>query len=130
MASAGASLLERLEERMLARLPSELRARSRARIRPKPTRDGIWFLVILVGVLVAAVNTGNNLLYLALSSLLGVLVTSNLLAEWNLRGVRVRRVLPVEAFAGRPASGSFVVDNRRRLGGAAALVLEEVASTA
>lgn len=132
MAPGGLRLapLARLEAALVARLPPELQRRMASRIRPSPTRDGAWFLVILVGVLMAAVNTGNNLLYLALSSLLGVLVSSNVLAEWNLRGVRVRRVLPLEAFAGRPAVGAFVVENRRRLGGAAALVVEEVAGTA
>ena len=82
--------------------------------------------MLLLGVLLAAVNTGNNLLYLALSCLLSVLLGSNLLAEWNLRGVRVRRLLPAEAFAGRPAAGVYVVENRRRFGGTACLVIEEV----
>ncbi len=122
----GTGIVARLEDRILRRLPPELQQRAAARIRPRPTRDGAWFLVLLLGVLVAAVNTGNNLLYLALSCLLGVLIISNVLAEWNLRGLRVRRALPAEAFAGRPAVGAFVVENRRRVGGAAALTVEEV----
>jgi hypothetical protein len=49
---------------------------------------------MLIGTLLAAVNTGNNLVYLALGLLCGVLVLSNALAEWNLRGLTVTRRFP------------------------------------
>jgi uncharacterized protein (DUF58 family) len=50
----------------------------------------------------AALNTGNNLLYLVLALLLGFLVLSGVLSESSLRGVRVERILPRELFAGSP----------------------------
>jgi uncharacterized protein (DUF58 family) len=51
----------------------------------------------------AALNTGNNLLYLVLALLLGFLVLSGVLSEASLRGIRVERVLPRELFAGSPS---------------------------
>lgn len=84
--------------------------------RVRPTREGAGFLLVTVGVMGAAVNTGNNLLYLVLACLLGTLLVSNLLAEWNLRGLVVQRKLPAELFARRQALGTVVVDNQRRLG--------------
>jgi uncharacterized protein (DUF58 family) len=79
--------------------------------------------------LVAAINTGNNLLYLVLACQCGALVLSNALAEWNLRGLTVTRRLPSEPFAGDPAAGALVVTNRRRRGSAFALRVEEVGPT-
>ena len=84
--------------------------------RVRPTREGAGFLLVTLGVMGAAINTGNNLLYLVLACLLGTLLVSNLLAEWNLRGLVVQRKLPAELFAQRPALGTVVVDNPRRMG--------------
>jgi len=84
---------------------------------------------VTLGVMLAAVNTGNNLLYLVLACLLGTLLVSNLLAEWNLRGLTVHRALPAEVFARRPALGTVVVDNPRRLGTAWTLRIIQRSST-
>jgi uncharacterized protein (DUF58 family) len=83
------------------------------------------FALLLFGVLVAAINTGNNLLYLVLSTQLAVLVLNNLLAEWNLRGVEVARLLPAELFAEEAAAGAWLVQSRRRWGAIYGLQLEE-----
>lgn len=82
--------------------------------------------MLLLAVLFAAVNTGNNLLYLVLSTMLGLLVISNALAEWNLRGLDVARRLPAEAYAGQAAAGAFELINRRRRGTAWAIHLDEL----
>ncbi len=86
--------------------------------RVRPTRDGAVYLALVVGVLFGAVNTGNNLIYLVLGLFLAVLVVANVLAEWNLRGLRVERRLPSELFAEIPASGSYVLRNTRGRGAA------------
>lgn len=86
--------------------------------RVRPTAAGAWFLVVVLGVTVAALNTGNNPLYLVLAALLALLVLNNVLAEANLRGLRVTRRLPPELHAGQPAEGRLVVDNPRRWGAA------------
>ena len=86
--------------------------------RVRPTSAGLWFVAIMIGVTVAALNTGNNLVYLVLASLMGLLMVNNLLAEWNLRGLTVQRQLPAEVHAMEPARGALVVINRRRWGDA------------
>ncbi len=80
----------------------------------RPTREGWTFLALLLGLTLAAFNTGNNLLYVVLSLLLAILMIQNVLAEWNLRQVRIQRRLPAEAFAFEGAMGSFVLLNGRR----------------
>lgn len=78
--------------------------RSRTWLRPprrlRPTRAGWVFFVLTFGIGFAALNTGNNLLYLVLSLMLSFLVLSGALSEAALRSIRVRRRLPREIFAG------------------------------
>lgn len=93
--------------------------------RVRPTPAGIGFLVVTVGVAIGAMNTGNNLLYAVLSLLLATLIVNNVLAEWNLRGLRARRALPAELFAGQPARGQLVLENPRRVGAALGVRLDE-----
>ncbi len=83
-----------------------------------PTRDGAVYLALVGGVLFGAVNTGNNLIYLVLGIFLAVLVVANVLAEWNLRGLRVARRLPSEIFAEVPGIGSYILKNARGRGAA------------
>jgi len=90
----------------------------------RPTREGAAYLALLVGVLFGAVNTGNNLVYMVLGVLLGMLVVANVIAEWNLRGLRVERRVPTEAFAGIPGTGALVLHNPRRRGAAYAIDIE------
>jgi uncharacterized protein (DUF58 family) len=58
------------------------------------------FLMIILGVGFAALNTGNNLLYLVVSLLLAFLTLSGILSESALRGLEIRRSIPKEIFAG------------------------------
>jgi transglutaminase-like putative cysteine protease/uncharacterized protein (DUF58 family) len=67
------------------------------------TREGKWFLALTLGVGIAAVNTGNNLLFIVLSANLSIVVVSGILSEMTLRGVRASVSQPSEAFAGRDA---------------------------
>lgn len=64
---------------------------------------GRAFLLVTLGVGVAAVNTGNNLLYLALSLNLSLILLSGILSEGTLRHVTLKIRLASEAFAGREA---------------------------
>ncbi len=68
----------------------------------RATRAGWCFIAIIFGVGFAALNTGNNLLYLVLALMLAFLVLSGLLSETSLRGLRIERSLPREIFALRP----------------------------
>ena len=64
---------------------------------------GRAFLLVTLGVGVAAVNTGNNLLYLALSLNLSLILLSGVLSEGTLRRIRLSVRLASEAFAGGEA---------------------------
>ncbi len=75
--------------------------RSRFRRRLRITFEGKAFLLLTLGVGAAAVNTGNNLLYVALSMNLALIVLSGVLSEWRLRGIAVEVLHASEAFAAR-----------------------------
>jgi uncharacterized protein (DUF58 family) len=111
------------------RLPKRVREARARRVRVRPTRDGMWFLALLLGVLAAAVNTGNNLLYVVLACLLSLLIVANVLAEINLRGIEVRRELPPEAFAGAPSAGWMILRNTRPRGRAWTVHVQDLAAT-
>jgi uncharacterized protein (DUF58 family) len=79
-----------------------------------PTRDGWWCLGAALGLGFAAINTGNNLFYLLVSMLLGLIIVSGVLSEQSIRRVRVEPVLPDELFAGQVALVGARVANRKR----------------
>ena len=93
--------------------------------RLSPTRAGWCFFALTFGVGFAALNTGNNLLYLVLSLMLAFLVLSGVLSESALRGVAVRRRLPRELYAERDAWIGIEIANRQRRVVAYALVVED-----
>ena len=72
-------------------------------------------LSIAIGLGVAAVNTGNNLLYLLVSMLLGLIVVSGVLSESSIRGTRATRVVPEEIYAGRATLFGVRVENAKRV---------------
>ncbi|MCC6526182.1 MAG: DUF58 domain-containing protein [Polyangiaceae bacterium] len=67
----------------------------------KFTREGKYFLGITLGVGFAAINTGNNLLYLLLGMMLSLIVVSGVMSELSLRLLTVKRRLPTRAQVGR-----------------------------
>jgi uncharacterized protein (DUF58 family) len=78
----------------------------------KTTRVGRTYLVITVGVGLAALNTGNNLLYLVLGFLLSIIVLSGVLSERVIRDLRVKRILPDGAFAKEPFALRYEVTRK------------------
>lgn len=78
-----------------------------------PTREGWWLLFIATGLGVAAVNTGNNLLYLLVSMLLGLIVVSGVLSENSIRRTRASRIVPEEIHAGRATLFGVRVTNAK-----------------
>jgi uncharacterized protein (DUF58 family) len=75
------------------------------------TRLGRWYCALTIGVGFAAINTGNNLLFLVLGLLLSSIIVSGILSETSLRSVRVERRLPASATAGTPALIGLVARN-------------------
>ncbi len=69
-------------------------------LRTTPT---LWIFLVSVPLLgVAALNTGNNALYLLLALALGAFVASGAFSRHTLSHLSVRLVAPVEVFAGSP----------------------------
>lgn len=109
--------------------PAARGARIRRWLRPprtlRPTRAGWVFGAITFSVGFAALNTGNNLLYLVLSLMLAFLVLSGVLSESALRGIQVRRRLPSELFDREVARVGLEISNQQRRIPAFAVVVED-----
>ncbi|MSQ84624.1 MAG: DUF58 domain-containing protein [Myxococcales bacterium] len=65
------------------------------------TREGKWIIGIALLLGGAAVNTGNNLLYLMLSLAISVIAISGMLSEWCLRDLELLRCYPPELVQGQ-----------------------------
>lgn len=83
------------------------------RRRLRTTFEGKWFIILTLGVGIAAINTGNNLLYIALGMNLSLVLISGILSEWCLRRVAVSIGGASEAFARREALLSVTCSVRR-----------------
>jgi len=109
-------------QRAWARLAPLLRPPRRLRI----TVQGWIFLAMVFAVAGAALNTGNNLLYMLCSIMLAMIAVSGVLSESALRRLRVEADLPTALYAGRPAQGRLRATNPRRFLPNVALVLRHV----
>ncbi|MEE9613821.1 MAG: DUF58 domain-containing protein [Thermodesulfobacteriota bacterium] len=92
------------------------------------TREGWRFIAVLLLIGAAAINTGNNLLYLVVAMLLSLIIISGIMSESTLRKVRVRRELPRRVFKGKPAVVDLHVKNEKRLFASYSLLLAESAA--
>jgi len=79
------------------------------------TKIGISFIVFTVCIGFAAINTGNNALYIGLSFMLGALILSGVASKSGLKHLRVDFASIDEAWAGRVARGRLCVVNRSRI---------------
>ena len=79
------------------------------------TRIGTTYLVTTVILAVAAVNTGNNALYLGVSLMLGSLLLSGMASKGGLKHLRVKIGGMDDVWAGRPARGTLRVCNDSRI---------------
>jgi uncharacterized protein (DUF58 family) len=80
----------------------------------RPTRDGWWCLGAAMALGFAAMNTGNNLLYLLASLLLALIIVSGILSEQSMRRLRLAAVIPEEIYAGSATALGVRVANRKR----------------
>jgi uncharacterized protein (DUF58 family) len=80
----------------------------------KFTREGKYYLGITLGVGFAAINTGNNLLYLLLGMLLSLIVVSGVMSDLSLRQLTVTRRLPTRAQVGRAHLVEIEVFNHKK----------------
>lgn len=90
------------------------RRRRRWLKRLKFTREGKYYLGITLGVGLAAINTGNNLLYLLLGMMLSLIIVSGVMSELSLQSLRVKRRLPARAQVGRSHLVEIEVYNNKK----------------
>ena len=116
LAAAVAALL--LCARVLAlsgkRVLSGMGVAKRLRVRIPITKQGALFLVLMGVVGITALYSGNNLIYLTLSSMLAALMVSELVSRLTLANLTLRLALPDHIFAGQPVLARIVVRNTKR----------------
>jgi uncharacterized protein (DUF58 family) len=78
------------------------------------TRVGIIYVAIVLVIGIAALNTGNNLLYIVVASMLAAILVSGFASAVVLRDLELDVRLPEHVFAGRAALGRIVLRNPRR----------------
>jgi len=78
------------------------------------TRVGIIYMVGVVLIAIAALNTGNNLLYIIVATLLGAILISGIASAVVLRALELDVRLPEHVFAGQPVAGKAMVHNTRK----------------
>ena len=83
------------------------------RMEYKVSREGWIYIVGIVLVALAAVNTGNNLLFLVLATLVATILMSGILSSITLAGVDLRLDLPEHIFAGQPVSAAVELQNQK-----------------
>jgi len=75
------------------------------------TRAGVVYILITVVIGIAAINTGNNLLYVIVAALLSAIVVSGIASAIVLRSLALDVHLPEHVFAGRPVLARLLVTN-------------------
>ncbi len=78
------------------------------------TREGRFFVLVTVGVGAAAINTGNNLLYLVLGLMLSLILLSGVLSDLVLIRLAATRRLPARAHAESPFLVEIALTNHKR----------------
>jgi uncharacterized protein (DUF58 family) len=79
------------------------------------TREGIVYLAGIFVVALAAVNTGNNLLFMTLACLLAGILISGIISHVVLSGVELRLDLPEHIFAGQPVLALAELINHKQM---------------
>jgi uncharacterized protein (DUF58 family) len=79
------------------------------------TPAGTRFILLTLAVGIAAVNTGNNLLYLILGMMLSLIIVSGLLSEQSLRKIIIEWRFPARVFAQQPVPVELRITNGKRL---------------
>jgi len=77
------------------------------------TREGMAYITIVLVIGVAALNTGNNLLFIIVSAMLGAFVVSGIASAGMLRNLQLDVALPNHVFAKRPVQARLELRNLR-----------------
>jgi uncharacterized protein (DUF58 family) len=76
------------------------------------TKEGLAFLGFVLFIAIAALNTGNNLLFLIVSALLAAIMVSGAASAAQLRTLELAANFPEHAFAGKPCPAHITIRNR------------------
>jgi uncharacterized protein (DUF58 family) len=77
------------------------------------TREGWFYIAGIILIALAALNTGNNLLFLILATLVASILMSGFLSSITLSGVEMRLELPEHIFAGQAVRALIEVENEK-----------------
>lgn len=78
------------------------------------TRVGIVYVLVTLVIGIAALNTGNNLLYIVVAAMMAAILVSGYVSAMVLLRLELDIRLPEHVFAGRPVMGRIVLRNPRR----------------
>jgi len=78
------------------------------------TRAGMFYALIVLLIGIAALNTGNNLLYMIVAAMLAAIVVSGVASSICLRGLELELKVPENIFAGTDVLATVCVHNPRR----------------
>jgi len=102
----------------LTTVPYLMRRVTAARIRDAfeyhVTAVGIGYVVCVVLLAVAALNTGNNLLYIIVAAMLAAILVSGIASAVDLRDLELDVRVPEHVFAERAMRGRILIQNPRR----------------
>jgi uncharacterized protein (DUF58 family) len=79
------------------------------------TKAGVIYVLVTLVIGIAALNTGNNLLYIVVAAMLAAILVSGIVSALVLRGLELDVRLPEHMFAGRPVMGRVILRNPRRI---------------
>jgi uncharacterized protein (DUF58 family) len=79
------------------------------------TKEGWIYIGGIVLVALAAINTGNNLLFLILSCLIASILMSGILSSLTVMGVELNLQVPEHIFAGQTVRGSVELKNEKQM---------------
>ncbi len=80
----------------------------------KITKEGKRFILATFLISIAAINTGNNLLYLILAMMLSILILSILILVINMKGLSLRILQPEPVFVNNQADIKIIILNKKR----------------
>lgn len=88
--------------------------RFRQTIHFEVTKTGVVYVLVTLVIGIAALNTGNNLLYIVVAAMLAAILVSGLVSALVLRGLELDVFMPEHVFARRALVGRILLRNARK----------------
>ncbi len=79
----------------------------------KLTKEGVVYVTGVFVIALAALNTGNNLLFMVLASMLAGIIVSGILSSIVLTGIVLKLELPEHIFAEKPVLATLEIENEK-----------------